>query len=75
MLALDVMEGTRWYGLGAGVLMENTEVERWQKLYEQAQSEKDPQKLSELVFEIHRLLREKESESAATKRELRKSAI
>jgi hypothetical protein len=35
-------------------------VERWQQLYEEAAKEKDPNKLSELVYEIHCLLREKE---------------
>ncbi len=35
--------------------------ERWLQLYEQAATEKNPQKLTELVYEIHCLLREKEN--------------
>ncbi len=35
--------------------------ERWQELWEQAANELNPEKQSELVYEIHRLLREKEN--------------
>lgn len=42
--------------------MENPQNERWQQLCEEAASEQDPQKRSELVYQIHLLLREREAQ-------------
>lgn len=42
--------------------------ERWQKLWEQAANEPNPEKQSELVYEIHRLLREKENKKQPPQR-------
>ena len=41
------------------LVMQNNE-ERWKELCKQAANEQDPHKLSELVTEINRLLKEKE---------------
>jgi hypothetical protein len=40
--------------------MTNDNHERWMELCEQAAKEENPQKLTELVYEIHCLLRQKE---------------
>lgn len=61
MLALDAGAVMRWYAFGAGFRMENMRMERWRQLCEEAANEKDPQKRSELVYQIHLLLREKEA--------------
>jgi hypothetical protein len=43
-------------------LMANDNHERWMELCELAAKEQNPQKLTELVYEIHCLLRQKESQ-------------
>lgn len=45
--------------------MENRKNERWMELCEMAAKEQNPQKLTELVYEIHCLLREKENQAQA----------
>jgi hypothetical protein len=42
--------------------MENENRERWMELCEQAAQEQNPQKLTELIYEIHCLLRQKETQ-------------
>jgi len=51
--------------------MANENRERWMELCERAAKEQNPQKLSELVYEIHCLLRQKESlaQSAGKRKE------
>lgn len=43
-------------------LMANDNHERWMELCELAAKEQNPEKLTELVYEIHCLLRQKESQ-------------
>jgi hypothetical protein len=47
--------------------MANENQERWLELCELAAKEQNPQKLTELVYEIHCLLREKENGQPADK--------
>jgi hypothetical protein len=42
--------------------METEDRERWMELCEQAAKEQNPQKLTELIYEIHCLLRQKETQ-------------
>lgn len=51
--------------------MANENRERWIELCEMAAKEQNPQKLTELVYEIHLLLRQKENQlqTAQTTRE------
>jgi hypothetical protein len=46
--------------------MTNATHERWMELCELAAKEQNPQKLTELVYEIHCLLRQKESQIQST---------
>lgn len=45
--------------------MENANQERWLELCKLASKEQNPQKLTELVYEIHCLLRQKENQPQA----------
>jgi hypothetical protein len=45
--------------------MANDNHERWMELCELAAKEQNPQKLTELVYEIHCLLRQKENQTQA----------
>lgn len=44
------------------MVMANENRERWMELCELAAKEQNPQKLTELVYEIHCLLRQKETQ-------------
>lgn len=44
------------------MIMPNENRERWMELCELASKEQNPQKLTELVYEIHCLLRQKENQ-------------
>jgi hypothetical protein len=46
--------------------MANENRERWLELCELAAKEQNPQKLTELVYEIHCLLRQKETQMQST---------
>ncbi len=46
--------------------MRNENHERWMELCELAAKEQNPQKLTELVYEIHCLLRQKENQIQST---------
>jgi hypothetical protein len=48
--------------------MENENRERWVQLCEQAAKEENPQKLTELIYEIHCLLRQKESQAQSAQK-------
>ena len=61
MLALEGRLGHAMVCKRGSISMQASPTERWQQLCEQAASEKDPQKRSELVYQIHLLLREKEA--------------
>jgi hypothetical protein len=47
---------------GSSFRMANENRERWMELCELAAKEQNPQKLTELVYEIHCLLRQKENQ-------------
>jgi hypothetical protein len=61
MLALDAHACHALVCFGAVFRMENIRMERWRQLCEEAANEQDPQKRSELVYQLHLLLREKEA--------------
>lgn len=54
--------------------MPNENHERWLELCELAAKEQNPQKLTELVYEIHCLLREKETGMQAAEKSSRARA-
>jgi hypothetical protein len=54
--------------------MENENQERWMELCELAAKEQNPQKLTELVYEIHCLLRQKENQVQPAAKSTRQAA-
>ena len=48
--------------------MENENRERWMELCELAAKEQNPQRLTELVYEIHCLLRQKEAQTQSAQK-------
>jgi hypothetical protein len=54
--------------------MENENQERWMELCELAAKEQNPQKLTELVYEIHCLLRQKENQVQPAAKPTRQAA-